>query len=890
MSFSERTVWQKFCGTWTGWAARHAKLVVVGVVLLTIVSGFYTANNVSVNTDTEDMLSPELPFRQNAKALDKAFPQFSDNIVVVVDAPTADQTHDAANALVQKLRENTELFGEVFDPSANPFFQKNGLLYLEIEEVELLTERLARAQPFLGRLNASPTLPELFRLLEQTLEASAGTEAVVPVNTVASIFHQISDVIEAQLDGAPKSLSWRDLLSGEENMPFATKRIIVLQPQTDFGSLAPGAAAMEEIRRLARSERLNETYEARVRLTGSLALAQEELESVVEGLGLAGILSLVLVVGLLFWALKSIWLLLATVITLVSGLILTAGFATFSVGTLNLISVAFAVLFIGLSVDFGIHFCLRFREHQSQKDSKEEALILAAQSSGRALTLTAICAAIGFYSFLPTDYLGLAELGLIAGSGMFIALFSNLTLLPALIMILPAQASTTKWLANKDTHSQIGTAMRPSVVLFGFAGVLVVGLSFLPKAGFDFDPLNLRDPDRESVSTLLDLMTDPQQSPYTISVLAENIEEARQLNLKLSPLGAVEGVATASSLIPTDQDAKLDLISSLALFLSPSLENETQAQIPVPEESRQSLKNLQQAIKSSLTHSQSGPLSESLARLNSVLPRYLERFGQNPDALIDVEKRLLGSLNGRIVELKQSLNADTVELQDLPPALRNRMISANGQARVDVFPSGDMQSREALEEFVQTVRTVAPNATGAPITIFEAGNTVVRAFIEAAVVTIIFIAGLVLLLTRNIRDILLIFLPLLVAAIMTGGMSGLLGLPFNFANVIVLPLLFGLGIAGNIHLVLREQQTGGAQRLMTSSTPRAVIFSALTTVGSFGSISLSSHPGTSSMGVLLTIAIVNSLVCSLILLPALMKQWPPRTDIDAQYQNVQESG
>ena len=245
-----------------------------------------------------------------------------------------------------------------------------------------------------------------------------------------------------------------------------------------------------------------------------------------------------------------------------------------------------------------------------------------------------------------------------------------------------------------------------------------------------------------------------------------------------------------------------------------------------------------------------------------------------PDAMDNLTVALLGSLPARLIELKLSLEADVFNLDDIPPALTDRFIAQDGRARVDVYPAGDMRLRSDLERFVEDVRAVAPYATGAPVTILEAGNTVIRAFIQAAATSLILIAGLVILFTRRMRDIVLIIIPLFVAAVMTGGASGLLELPFNFANVIVLPLLFGLGIAGNIHLVIRERQTSGTDALMASSTPRAIVFSALTTIGSFCSISLSSHPGTASMGILLTIAIVSSLLCSLILLPALMGIWP----------------
>ena len=643
--------------------------------------------------------------------------------------------------------------------------------------------------------------------------------------------------------------------------------------------MSPGAEAIDEIRRLAQTLQLKERFAAGVRITGSLALAQEELESVVEGLGIAAVLSLVLVACLLFWGLQSIWLLLATVLTLLCGLVLTAGFATLAVGTLNLISVAFAVLFIGLSVDFGIHFCLRYQERTGSgqigmESTRAEALVQAAKHNGGALTLTAVAAAIGFYSFLPTDYRGLAELGLIAGSGMFIALLVNLTLLPALIVLMPNSADTR---TDRKARSGIplGALMRHrGAVIIGFLLITGICMATLTRASFDFDPLNLRNPDTESVATLFDLMTDVRQSPYTISILAKDETQARVLGRKLTVLPTVDGVTTPSDLVPQDQDEKLDVIQGLSFLISPSLAANSPPHSPTSETIRESFISLRETLTTKPVTRTDDPREDAINRLSDALSKFQKHTNLAPDAMDNLTVALLGSLPARLIELKLSLAADVFNLDDIPPALTDRFIAQDGRARVDVYPAGDMRVRSELERFVEDVRAVAPYATGAPVTILEAGNTVIRAFIQATATSLILIAGLLVLFTRRMRDIVLIIIPLAVAAVMTGGASGLLELPFNFANVIVLPLLFGLGIAGNIHLVIRERQTRGAATLMASSTPRAIVFSALTTIGSFGSISLSNHPGTASMGILLTIAIISSLLCSLILLPALMGIWP----------------
>ena len=861
-----------FCA-WVNFVTNQARYVVFVIALASIFCGYYAFTNMSINSGTANMLSPELEFRQHSATITKAFPQFSKNLVVVVDAPTFDATQDAANLLLTRLERNVELFGPVFDPAAQPFFQKNGFLYMDSTELETLVEQLSVAQPFIGRLNASPDLTEFFRLMTQYLDTRPASKNLMSDDISADLFGKIADVMEGQVTGKTERLSWRSLITGKDDSATENRRIILLQPKTNYSSLSPSAEAIKEIRRLTGILKLDEKFDARVRITGSLALAEEELKSVLDGLGLAGIISMVLVVGLLYWALNSLWLLLATVISLICGLTLTAGFAALAVGTLNLISVAFAVLFIGLSVDFGIHYCLRYQERKQTGLKSTEALIQSARYNGGALSLTAIAAAIGFYSFLPTDYRGLAELGLIAGSGMFIALFINLTLLPALIVLLPKSANPHPGQRIRSGNLLEKLARHKRVIVAAFIIVIGICIPMLNKASFDFDPLNLKNPHTESVITLHSLMSDTRYSPYKISVLAKDWEQANILGKRIEALPTVLNVSTPSSFLPREQDKKLEIIERLSILIWPSLTVDAHPQSPSAESVRQSFVDFQTKLRTTNSFVTDGLLKDEIKRLNRAMSIFEKRTNLSSLALNDLKDALVGSLPARLAELKLSLEAETVEVHDIPAAVKDRFISSDGRARIDVFPSEKMLSPAALKRFVMDVRKLVPNATGAPVTIFEASNTVIRAFMEAGVTSFILIVGLVLIFTRRLRDIFLITVPLSVAALMTIGTSGVLGISFNFANVIVLPLLFGLGIAGNIHLVIRESQSVSAKSMITSSTPKAVIFSALTTVGSFGSISLSSHPGTASMGILLSIAIMSSLLCSLILLPALMGIW-----------------
>jgi uncharacterized protein (TIRG00374 family) len=469
---------------------------------------------------------------------------------------------------------------------------------------------------------------------------------------------------------------------------------------------------------------------------------------------------------------------------------------------------------------------------------------MAAAHVGGPLTLCAVAAAIGFFAFLPTDYRGVSELGLISGVGMFIALFANLTVLPAFLTLLPLRpgAPLPRNRAGEWLQHAVAAHRRPVIAVALLLGLAAAGA--VPFAWFDDDPLNLRDPRTESVSTLVDLLGDSRVQPYRAEVLAESLAEGEALAARLRALPEVEEATTLADFVPADQDA---------------------AAISTAERS-QALAALRRSLAAA-----PDDVRVSAARFAAAL----DRLGSGDDVAAGVERVLLDTLPQRLSDLGEALQASAVALEDLPAHIQARLVAADGRALVQVVPKGNLHDPGLRRRFVDAVTHLAPKAAGPPITITEAGRAVVRAFAEAAVLAVSLIIGLLVVLLRSGRETALVMAPLLLAAVLTVATSVILGIPFNFANVIVLPLLFGLGVAGAIHIVVRARGAGDA--LMATSTPRAVLFSALTTIGSFGALALSSHRGTASMGILLTIAICLSLVCTLIVLPALLAAAPRAT-------------
>ena len=845
---------------------RRAAQVAIAALVVTIIAGVYAAVTLSINTDTSDMISKDLTFRQRYAEFKRVFPQFVDSIVIVIDGDSPDRADDAAMAMVERLRRQDVRFKTIYSPQTEPFFARNGLLYLDTDELADLTDRLADAQPLLTKLAADPSLRGFFEVLRLALDdvAEGGS---IPTG-LADVLARITDSAVAVAAGRPKPMSWSELLQGEPSDANDRRRFIMVQPIVDFTSLQPAAQAIKTIRSLAAELGLVAENGVRVRLTGGAAMATEELQSVAAGASIAGLMSLVLVAFLLIAGLRSVRLVAAVLLTLVAGLIWTAGFTALAVGHLNLMSVAFAVLFIGLGVDFGIHFGLRYMEEAGRGAAHPLALCRATAGVARPLGLCTVAAAVGFYSFIPTDYTGLSELGLIAGTGMFIALFASLTVLPALLTLMPPAAALGRAPPPSSEAKSSGSFILRhggpiSAVAAGFG---VAAILLLPLARFDANPIALKDPSTESVSTFLQLLRDSETSPYTIEVVADGLDSARRLAVRLESLPEVDRALTLGSFAASNQAEKLELVGDAVIFMAPLL-----AETGPPARS-------DDAARLSAAARMAGRLAAFVASPNARellgpaqgLAQSLARLGDDIGALAALERSLLFFLPSRLTRLREALKADRFGLEDLPADLRNRFVAPDGRARIQVFPAEDLNDGKALRRFVAAVYRVTPQATSAPVEIVESGSAVVGAVQQAALTAVILISLLLWVLLRSWRETLLVLIPLSLATLFTVAASVLLNLPFNFANVIVLPLLMGLGVASSIHLVMRAREEGGSATMARTSTPRAVVFSALTTVGSFGTLAISDHRGTASMGELLTIAIAFTLICALVFLPALM--------------------
>ena len=843
-------------------STRHAWLVIAAFLIAALLAGGYVARHIAINTDSGKLLSSSLPWRKQEIKLNALFPQRTDLIVAVVDGTTPEGADEAASTLARTLAPQTQLFRSVTRPDGGEFFAREGVLFLGVDDLRRNMDELIKAEPFLGTLALDPTLRGILGAISQSLEGVRLKKTTL--EDIKPAVGAIAEALEKVEQGQHPAFSWRRLISGRAPEPSDLRRFVNIQAVLNYGDLEPGGDATKAVR--AAIARLGLTPErgVTVRLTGSVPLSDEEFSTIADGAALNGIVTIVVVLLILWLALKQTRIILAVLINLAVGLSFTAAAGLAMVGALNLISVAFAVLFIGLGVDFGIQFSVRYRAERFADRHLLDALETTGLGVARPLLLAAASIAAAFYSFLPTAYVGLSELGLIAGTGMIIAFLTTLTLLPALLAVLKPTGEAAPvgwaWLAPLDHFLD---RQRNWVVGLTLAAV-VLGLPLLRGLSFDFNPLNLRSKQVESVATLLDLMRDPDTSPTTIDILEPNLAAASAMVERLKPLPEVAKVRTLESFVPKDQDEKLAIIDDANFFFANTLNPDPVDPAPTPAETLEAI-NKTAADLTTTTGDLNTPAAAQARRLASALTA----LAKTPPATRDESERVLvRPLMTTLRQVRDLLSAEHVTLDTLPPALKRDWIAPDGEVRIEARPSGDGNDNAVLHRFVDAVRRVAPEASGAPVFIVEAAATVVKAFLQAAVWSLLSIALILFVALRRWQDVALTLVPLLVAILFTLEICVAIGLKLNFANIIALPLLLGVGVAFKIYYVMAWR--AGEHNFLQSSLTRAVFFSACTTATAFGSLWFSHHPGTSSMGKLMALSLVTTLSAAVLFQPALL--------------------
>jgi len=860
-----------FAASLVAFSTRQAWLVMVISLALTAFALRYTATHISIDTGTEDMIDARLPHRQANLAFDQAFPHLPGDVVLYAEAAHAGDAEDAADLLAATLRERPDIARALSQPGGGEFFARQGLLYLSVDELWALDDRLADAAPLLGTLAADTSLRGLFGTLRLGLDET-GDDAAAQTS-LARLFEQIAVALERHAAGDTTPIHWRDELFPRRDSAGPARAFVLIDPAVAATSFQPAQGAIDALHALV-DELQPKLPGVNLRITGSEAMNGEELVTVGEDAGITTSLSFLLVALVLIWGLRASGLVFAVLVTLACGLVLTAASAALFVGSLNLISVCFAVLFIGMGVDFGIQFVLRYQEESVGAAARSVALLAAARGVGGALILAAAGAAISFFAFVPTSYKGLAQLGVISSCSMAIALIANLTLLPALLARLPApKPRAARTVVAHQGPGFVERQRRPILVV---SSLLAVGsLAVMPMVQFDLNPLNLKDPGSAAVRAFKDLASAPGASPYTIHVLAPTLAAADTAAARLSKLPVVDKAVTLSSYVASDQTEKLEIIDGMRLALGALMDSTPESPPTLPEE-RAAIDAFADALAA--TDIAQPELAAAAARLQHALAALHARADWPAGAVPVVRSMLIGDLPRTLDRLRGLLDAEAFDASALPADIHQRYVAADGRARIELFPTEDLNDNAAMRRFAGEVQAVEPAATGAPVELVAGSKAVIASCIKASVGALLLTLLMHIVVLRGVVDALLVSAPLVLAMLLTVATAVVFDFPFNFANIIALPLLIGLNNAYGAYLVVRRQHASGVESLLESSTPRAVMFSGLTAIASFGTLGVSKHPGMAGMGILIAISLGYAILCALLMLPALMSALERRVE------------
>ena len=811
----------------------YPKFVVLMFLSLALLSIFLTFNYLKIDTSTDSLINENLDFKINQKKLKNEFKFISNNILIRLSSNNRLALNNYTKNLIEKLNKRNDL-NFVYSPSIDPLFKENFFSFLNHKEKKKIVQKLYEFQPFLSEINNNPRMEGFNNLLSLALKK----------NDQSSLdnFYPILSSFSESLKNDNK-VDWSSIFGTNTNQNF----IIVGYKEefkekfSDFYSILIN---------------LKKNNFVKIEFTGGLVIDYEEINSVSTGNTIAGILSILIVSLILWMAFKNIRIIFILVGTILVGLSITMGVVSLTIGRLNLISVAFAVLFIGLTVDYGIQIVLRiFERHKIER----EHILSGLNSISNTLLVASIPTMIGFLSFFPTNYIGLSELGIISFIGLIIGLFTNLIFLPSLLIILLKKIKIN----NNDKKTFIYERIifflinKKSLVYSLIFCVFSFNFIFLERISFDYDAMNLKDQNLASVKLAKEMIKKNPSSDYIISLIfdKEDLKNTKKLDLLLEK----ESIDSYFSFLDISSEFKDDDLEYLKFLIGSDKHPEFYANEDQFEIFKKNLVSLSKIGSKKVSN-----LSNEILKQLEILPLDVEK----------VKKIQFNFFSGFDFLMKKILSFGLINenfYQEIPDYYSKRYVSSDKNYRVEIFPSKDVSSKRNLDEFVYDVESVFPNATGMPIIQQKAGLIVIESFITALTISIIFLIIFIYLIFKRFLYVLVSALSLLIAFMFSIFIMILFNINLNFANMIALPLLYSLGISFTIYFIRRFiQYDRKIDNVIKSNTPKAIFFSAATTMGSFSTLAISSHNGTSSMGLLLFICLLMTVLSAAFILPVLL--------------------
>lgn len=887
-------------------------VIVLSSIVLAAFAVLYSFSHLDFVTGRNDLISSDKRYIQLDEAYSHEF-MGVDQVVVVVEPRNVQQGKDFVTKLGEILSQDTVHVAEVFYRIDTSSLEGKKLLYLSPEDLRALHENLDQYHTLVHDLTTAPGINPLFRAINQQvssgmvshlvknlfgLDSSAETETTkeekkpVQIGFFKSLLQELHRALTSE-DYEYHS-PWAKFFGGTEEwsdngyLISDNRRFVFLMVEpkilgTDgFTERQESIAAIRQAIAALRPQfpGLN------VGVTGTKALDSDEMVSVQADGGLATVACFVGVTLLYFLFFRKMRHPLLIALTLAVGLGWTLGFIALTVGHLTIITMFVGPMLLGLADDFGVHFMTRYEEERANGHDAEAALAEVFEHSVPGIAAGAVTTALAFFAVMLADFRGIQELGLITGGGLLLSLIATLTLLPALVVL---AESYRPWHATHGGRTFLtgGFAWLGSMVAHQRKALLMLlglitgaSLVVLPTLSFDYNLLNLQAHGTESVKWEKRILENSERSSWNALTTASTPAEAMRKAVAFKQLSSVGTVESVASLIPEQQEERLDLVRSLAPLLSdlpPALPPTAPVEVRDLQDTLDKLK-LKIRPDNSEWDPQKKPAEQELTEARQALLNVIERLQTMPEgeaqaALVLFQQALLRDFQDKWSLLRSNLDpSGPISFADVPTQLKSRFVSQDGtKFLLQIYPKHNIREREPLEEFISQLRQVDPDVTGSPVIGYESIRAMKQGYLEGALYAFVAIVLVTFFTLRRPSDTLFAILPLALGVIWTAGLMKIFHLQFNLANLVAVPLIIGIGVENGIHIVHRFREAGeSGPELVAGSTGQAVALFSLTTMVGFGSLMVARYYGIFSMGLLLTVAVGSVLIASLGVLPMLL--------------------
>ncbi len=854
----------------TGWVLRRPWLTLLALLAATLVCGWYAATHLGFRTSRLHLINPDSEFnRRWINYIDEFGDE--DDLIVIVRGDSPRHVPAVMEYVGSRLVKDNPGLRDVFWKIDLANLRAKGLHYLPPETLEQTRRFLGRLQPVLegdwSRLSLARLLDDLRREATFRLEQGDAGGLVEVERLIASLAQAVErpEVYRSPWPEAPEGEQVPHegpayLLTGENRIG-----LILLRINEADGGFTSGADTIDLLRGQLATYRKALPAGIELGLTGLPVMETDEMRASQETMATASLVSLI-GVSLLFWASFGGWRhMVLSVVALGIGMVWAFAFATAAVGHLNILSVSFAVILIGLGIDFSIHYCARYLQLRSAGQNRDRAVLGTAMGVGPGIVTGVLTTAVAFYMASLTEFTGVAELGVIAGGGIVVCGIAALVGLPMLIRLADRRGSI-EHIQPLAVAGWLDPLMRrPRLALVASLSITAACGVGMSQLWYDHNLLNLQPEDLESVVWEHRLLNETNQSCWYALSVADTPEELLARERLFQQLDCVERTEQVASLLVSEGPGKQEMIGRIAESLGPLPSRPPLVPLPAPGQLDRVLAELADLLDA---HAQSASLGQRVEALRQRLAQlppnaYYATCGQ-------FQQQLVADLWYRLTALQQVSDPEPPTAHELPPELARRFVGREGKLLLKIYAKGSVWDMEALEQFVIAVRSVDPQATGKPLQTFEASRQMERCYRQAAYYALAAIFVLLLIDFGSIRDTLLAMLPLAAAMVQLFGLLGAFGIPLNPANIVVLPLILGIGVDDGVHVVHDFRRQGGRYRI-SNSTAGSILLTSLTTMVGFGSLMIADHRGIESLG---KVMVLGSLTCwfsSIIILPCILR-------------------